>query len=404
MGLLSFILGKKNLTVKNQTSLSDLLIAYINSSDDPLKSSLYMSVVDAHARHVSKVQAEAYLNDKPAESKKYITRLLTLRPNPLMNAPTFWETVARYYWTSNNAFIWLEWDYENYKQPLKALWVLDSDLNSMRVKANETTGAIYIEFILDGKKHISHIDDMVVISRNVDPSRFFGKSNEAIKQVLKVLNTNYSGMEQAVRTSAFIRFIVKSATMISDDIKKQKSEYFAKTYLGQDSSGVVYIDQAQEIQQVTNNVKTVDADLLAITKKDVYEYLGSNEKITTATFNEDEWQAYYESAIEPLLLKIGAELTYKIYTAEEIAKGNRIRIISDKLQTASMKTRVNIASIIQKQPVYVPNVVNKLLYLPETENGDKEYSSLNYVLTDNQNKVDLNDESDADSINGNKED
>ena len=37
-----------------------------------------------------------------------------------------------------------------------------------------------------------------------------------------------------------------------------------------------------------------------------------------------------------------------------------------------------------KLPVYKPNVITNLLYLPDLENGDKEYATLNFVNADKQ--------------------
>lgn len=385
MSFLDFLFkGKKDMKQGTTSNLINLFTPFFSGDDSFEFSSTYMSICSVHATHISKMKAMAYLKDEPS-NKKYITRLLTIRPNPYMNAPTFWETIGRNYFMYNNAFIFLEWDYKNYKEPLKALWILDPDKNSIELKANEQD-ELFVSFRLNGHQKYTSIENLAIISRNVDPTSLFGKSNQAIRQVLKVLKTNYEGVEQAVRTSAFIRFIALSTGPLSDDKKKEKAEYFAKTYLGKDSSGVVYIDQATSLQQVTTNPKMVDAEQLSIFKKDVYEYLNCNEKITTGSFNEDEWQAYYETAIEPFVLKVSTELTSKIFTKTEIEFGNQIYINADRLQTASLKTRVQVAAMYQKLPVYIPNVVAKLLFLPDSENGNKEFSNLNYVQTEKQNE------------------
>ena len=140
---------------------------------------------------------------------------------------------------------------------------------------------------------------------------------------------------------------------------------------------------------MTTSPKIIDAEQMNLLKKDVYEYLNCNEKITTGAFNEDEWQAYYESAIEPYVIKVATELTSKIFSIQEQTRGYHIFINADRLQTASLKTRVQVAAMYQKLPVYIPNVVARLLFLPESENGDKEFSNLNYVQTEKQNEYQL---------------
>ncbi len=389
MGFLDFMFkGKKDLKKNNTNNLINLFTPFFSGDDSFEYNSTYMSICGTHANHISKMQPMIYLKDTVSKSHKYIARLLTLRPNPYMNAPTFWETVGRNYYMYNNAFIFLEWNHLDFKEPLKALWILDPDKNSIELKSNESN-ELFMSFRLNGQQRYTSIDNIAVISRNVDPNNFFGKSNEAIRQVLKVLKTNYEGIEQAVRTSAFIRFIVTTTTPLSDKAKEERANYFKNTYLGKDASGAVYVEQASQLQQVTTSPKIIDAEQMNLLKKDVYEYLNCNEKITTGAFNEDEWQAYYESAIEPYVIKVATELTSKIFSIQEQTRGYHIFINADRLQTASLKTRVQVAAMYQKLPVYIPNVVARLLFLPESENGDKEFSNLNYVQTEKQNEYQL---------------
>ena len=247
MGLLSFLFKEKKEISKNRVGFNELQTMMFSNHYSPETSATYSSVCDAHARHLSKLQVQLYKNGKLAEGRKFkdLTTLLTIRPNPYMNAPLFWETVARHYFMENNAILYLEWDYSNFKSPLQNIWVLDPDKNSVSLKSY--AGKMYLAFNLDGQAKCVDLDDIAIISRNVDPSKFFGKSNKAIDQVLKVLHTSYEGAEQAIRTSAFIRFIVQTSTLLNDKVKEDKAKYFAETYLGKDSSGVVYIDSAAQV-------------------------------------------------------------------------------------------------------------------------------------------------------------
>jgi hypothetical protein len=72
-------------------------------------------------------------------------------------------------------------------------------------------------------------------------------------------------------------------------------------------------------------------------------------------------------------------MTYKLLTPGEIAAGNRIVIENNRLQTASLSTRVKIAALLLKQPIIKPNDINELLYMKKTEHGDTEYQTLNYT-------------------------
>ena len=114
-------------------------------------------------------------------------------------------------------------------------------------------------------------------------------------------------------------------------------------------------------------------------RKEIFRSFGVNEKFLDSSFTENDWQAIHEGVFEALQLALQQELTNKIFTSREFEYGNRIITEVNKLQTASLSTRIKIAEIYEKLPVIRPNTVCELLYLPSLEDGDKEVQSLNFV-------------------------
>lgn len=381
--IINALLGKKDKKSDAATKMVDLFTPFFSGQCNPALNDTFMACCQAHARHGAKFAPTVYLWEEPSINKKYITTLLSLRPNPLMNAPTFWEKVTENYFEVNNVFLYLDFDWNDYKTPLKGIYPLDPDGNQMEVRKGENR-ELYVRFTMDGELYVVPMSQVVHLARNVNAGELFGYSNKAIEQVLKIIQVNYEGIEQAIKTSAFLRFIVQTSTPMTDKVLEEKSRYFAEQYLGKKATGIAYVDSANNIIQVNSQAKYANADEIKLFEEKIYKYLGINEKILLATFNEDEWAAYYESSLEPLVMKIETELTYKIFSEAERAYGNVVRIDPNRLQTASLKTRVTIASIIQKLPVYVPNTINDLLFIPRTEHGDEEYSTLNYVKADEQ--------------------
>ena len=391
MGIISNIISslKGNKDLKKgtaKTSFENLFMPVFSQDYDASLNDVYVSCANAHARHASKFTPYVYRYDSRTQdqSKQYLNRLLSLRPNPLMSAAQFWERVANLYYLESNVFIYLEWNYTNYKEPLKALWILDFEENALEIKVDDN-GKVYLSFDLNGEPHYTSMDNIVHIARNAGPN-ILGEKNLAIKKVLDIISTNYEGMEQAIKTSAFIRFIIQSSTLLNEDVRKDRAKSFADAYLGKGSSGVVYLDAATDIKQVVPNNKYANEGEMKLFENKIYNYMGISEEILKARFKEDEWNAYYDSSIEPFANKIAQELTYKIFTSKELSYGNRIAIEFDKLDTASLKTKIAVAQVIQKLPTYRPNDINRLLGMPVTENGEKEFSTLNYVDADKQNQ------------------
>jgi HK97 family phage portal protein len=385
MGLLNYLVKKfrRRQPVKSSLMPLNMFAPQFNTDPNPMNNDLFVSCIQAHASHGAKISPVVYFKEAKATNKQYLTDLLSDRPNTIMSAPVFWEKVTSNYYEVNNVFIYIDIDETDLKTPIKGLYVIDPELNQIELKRTESN-ELYIKFILDGLQHVVPLEQIIHIARNAGD--FFGRSNKAIERVLKVISTNYDGIEQAIKTSAFLRFIVQITTPMTEEILEEKAKQFASQYLGQNATGIAYIDAASNIIRVDSQARYANADDMQMFERKIYNYLRINEKILQGTYNEEvgEWTAYYESAIEPLVLKIEKELTYKLLTSDERKRGYKINVDVDKLQHASLKTRVAIAGVIQKLPTYVPNVVNKLLYLPTSPHGDEEFSTLNYVKADQQ--------------------
>lgn len=383
------LFGKKGQAKSSNLQTINLFSPNFSSEAKAEMNATFISAVNAHARHLSKIQPRAYLNDEPAQSRKYLDRILGLAPNYLMNAPRFWKAVATSYFMDNLSILWLEWDYSSWKEPLKGIWPLDTSLNSLQI-ATDDSGRVVVKFIINGKTEYEWLENLVVLQREANISDLFKGRSKAIDQSIQVLQTSYEGLELSVKTSQFIRFLVLSQTNLSDENVQKRQDEVSKRIFG-NKSGIAYFPNAEKVQEVTSNGKWPLAPELDSIKSDIYSYLSITPEIVKGKYTEDEWQAYYESALEPFCAELAAELTTKIFNQTEISLGNRIRIITDPLQTASIRTRISIATAMQKLPMVVPNNIARLLYQPEIEGGDKPQASLNFVKGTEQSKYQTGD-------------
>lgn len=397
--IFNVLFGKRREKTRLNNKFIDAFTPQFSNDVKPENNAIFQAAVNTHAKHISKIRPIVAFKDRDAVKFSYLNRILQLEPNKTMNASAFYESIAKDYFLYNNAFIYLNRDYSLVDEPIIDMWVINPDRNSMQIYINPTTKDIYITFIIEGVTYAANSKDILVISRNADPNSLFGKYDKAIETTLRVINTNYEGIEQAIKISSYVRFLVSTSTPISDEIKKKRSQQFAKDFLENNKTGLIYTDSSQTITQIDSKTKYIDSDQMNYFKNDILNYLGISEKIMQANYTEDEWQAYYESSLEPFIIKFQSELERKIFTKREYAQGNRINVVSNRLQTASLQTRRAIAEAYMKLPVYVPNVVADLLYLPKSENGDKEFSNLNYVQTDNQNTYQLGEETSENGAN-----
>ena len=343
----------------------------------------FVAAVNAHANFISKIKPVVYLKDAPAENRTGLNKIISLKPNPLMNAAQFYKAIAKSYFQDNLVLIWPEFEINKLtgRRELKNLWPLDIDSVTTAVSND---GRTVLEFTVGGKKYYEFIENLIVLQREYDISQLFKGKNEALKFTLKSIQTAYEGIEQAIKMSQYIRFIIRSTTLLNEEALKARQKEFAERLLGQD--GVLYVSGSEDIKEVNSNGKWLPSAELAELKNDVYEYLGITRAIVQGDYSEDKWQAYYERSIEPFTVELGQEFTLKLFSEDEIKRGNNIRVITNPLQTASLQTRIKIAEAYEKLPMVVPNVICQLLYLPEQEGGDKPQASLAWVQSDKKNE------------------
>lgn len=345
--------------------------------------STYTSAVNAHASFLSKIQPAVRYKSDDSMNKAYMTRILSLQPNRLMNAPRFWNSMARSYFANNLAIAWLVWDYTQPGIPLTEIWPIDIIDSGLVLAVNPADGRLYGKFRFNSSVIYADSADLLIIQRDASISDLLAGRSKAIDADLKVIAAAYETAERAVIESRYIRFLAKTGTQISGTNQKQYREQLEEL-INEAKGGIVPIPAGTDLVPVTSKGQWLpDADVEGY-KDDIYRYLGTNKKIVDGSFNEDEYQSYYERSLEPFCVQAAAEMTIKLLTKSEIEHGNKIEVSTDPLQTASLKTRISIATAMEGLPVIVPNDVLSLLHQPTYSGGEVPQASLNYVNKEKQ--------------------
>lgn len=371
--LKNLFIGNKNET-GNKTGVITFPQVYTNVDFSKVNSYTYQSVADGLSRHAAKMKYRVQ-NPKTAISHyKYLDRILNFRPNTLQTAYSMWKSFFYDYYFSGIGLIYIEWDYSKVPLRVKNFWPISPiDIKSTKIYKNE----LYLEFKLNGNVIVDNADTFIILVRKPTSEDMLNVSDPSLRAVLEILATNDEGTIKAINNSNAIRFLASTPAKLNDKMKEDNQKKFDKRIA--EASQVLYIDGAEHVVQVNSQGKYVDTTGVDSYRKEVFRSFGVNDKFIDSTFNENEWQAIHEGVFEPLQIALEQELTNKLFSQTEFDYGNRIETVVDRLQTASLSTRIKLAEIYEKLPVVVPNVVCDLLYLPKMEDGDKAYQTLNFV-------------------------
>lgn len=396
MGIFSKLFGKKEEPKFDQSQMVDLSKPFFRPMDERLtQSNVVREAISSITRHAPKMEMFHYVvdeNDRIKKGRRWLNRVLQYRPNPLENAGDFLEKALYHYVSSNNVFIYLHFiEREDDDVVLDSLWVLDPLNVEVRVADD---GEVLLSFWINNetKRIITPLDNVAFIKRSVGTDEFFGANNRTVRNVLNLIETNYQGIEKAIKTSAALRFLVRTATPMKEEALKKKAEQFQKQFLDvKNSSGVVFHDTGKEIKQVqAQNMYANFKDSEQLYER-VYSYFGTNKNIVNGDFNDTQWNAFYESTLAPFVRKMEIELTRKIFTVREMAHGNRIGISTNMLRKMSIEGRLKVIGQVKDLGLMTINEMRQMLHLDPVEDGDVREVSLNYVDAEQQSQYQTGD-------------
>lgn len=351
------------------------------------------SCVDTIARHVAKLKPVHIIQDENGRNaqKSSINSLLANRPNIYMSTSDFLYKIASQLLFYGNAFVYIQKDE---KQNINGFYPID--FTSCELK--EYDNNLYLKFNFNNAKNIViPYTDIIHIRRNYSTHDLLGQ--DAYKPLLETL-TNLSKSRQSisnkVENGGKISGILKLSGMVSQPEWKTKAEVFADWFKSSNSKsgGIAAIDSTADFIPVNTKAESAEEAQLKYLQSEVYSYFGINEAIVNGSYNETEWQAFYESIIEGIKIQLSQEFTAKVFTAKEKEYGNIIDFNSNRLTYASTTNKVNMVKELGALGLLTTNEARELFDLPPVEDGDKRLVSLNYINADKADEYQLNKEKD----------
>ncbi len=265
-------------------------------------------------------------------------RLLSKKPNELQNAFQFYYQVVSELELYNNAYIYIQRD-ENFK--VTGLY----PLSYKTIRLFEYQGKLYIQFKFGNKKErFVAYNNCIHLTRFSSGDGLFGGNTEPIIKTLSIKHVLDEGIVNAIKTTSAIKGIVKStqAMLKPEDVKAMRDQ-FVKDFLEEsDKSGIGGLDATTTFTPVNIDPKTADENQIKIYDSKVLGYFGVNENIIQSKYSEDEWNAFYESVLEPIGLQMSLEFSNKLFTPTERYFGNEIIFESNRLQYASNRTKIEL--------------------------------------------------------------
>ena len=378
-GIIGFL---QNLVTRNKPSdLSRIQLVDSGkswtSNVDISHNDIIVGTIDRVANTISKAVA-VHINNRGIQKTSSYYKLLNVRPNEMMPPTMFHYMVTFQLFRNSNALIFIEFD-ERTKKPKQLLPIDWSSAEFLR----DSRGRLYVKTYINSTQYILLYDEIIHLRRNFRSGIFGTDPSQDVQQVTNLLDVNNQALIAAVANNGNLKAIIEMKLQLKDDKLKAYKDKFVSDYVNDlNTSGIGIVDSVAGFKELKNDYKFVEGEQGKELRERIYAYFGINEGIAKADFTEDQYTAFIEMTAEPIIKQMNEEYTYKLFTDDEINKGNKIVFKTDKMQVASLANKGKyIESIFTNAGVATLNEARAILDLSpsESEFADTNRVSLNNV-------------------------
>lgn len=396
--LFSRIFGSDNNTSPPSTAtefrlLDDNKAVFTNYSGDVKNDPDVLACIDAIARNGAKLHPKHIRNYYSKEENKYklenlrgnTYKLLAKQPNELQNAYKFYYQVISELKLNHNAIIYVSKD-ENLR--VDGLY----PIRFTECKFYEYAGELWIKFKFGrGKERFVNYNNCIHLTEGDSKDGIFGGDISPLKKVLSMKHILDEGIINAIKTTQSIKGVIKTskAMLKPEDIKKMRDQFVQDFIDNDDGTGIGGLDATTEFTPVKIEPTIASAEQMKQIDDKVLKAFGINEKIITSSYNENEWNAFYESIIEPIAIQMSLEFTNKLFTATEKNFGNEIIFESNRLQYASNETKINMVRYCGN--IMMVNEQREMFNLAPVEGGDVFMIDQNHEINEDFSDNNTND-------------
>lgn len=226
--------------------------------------------------------------------------------------------------------------------------------------------------------------DVIHIKHHFSVNEFLG-GNEAgqpdVESLLKTLQLNkdlLDGVSNAMKASFAVNGVVKYNTMM-DDGKMDKAIAEIEAKLRNNESGFLPLDIKAEFTPLPHDVQLVDAETLKFIDEKILRHFGVPLCILTGDYTKEQYEAFYQKTIEPLVVHISNAFTKTLFTDREKSYGNKIKFYTRDLNFMTIEQTLEMVRLLGDSGAIYENEKRAFFGLkPVAELAGVRMQSLNY--------------------------
>lgn len=332
-----------------------------------------------------------YKGDDPTPIRHSTIQDVLSDPNPLMTTSEFLEKITWLLMLNYNAFIvpiyrtWMDNGEEH--RDYEALY----PINPTEVDfIEDAAGRLFVRFYFaSGYETTFPYDNVIHIKYNYSINQYMGgdemgqPNNEALLKTLELNKQLLDGLAKAMKASYNVNGIMKYNTLMDDNKIHEAIREFEEK-LNRNESGILPLDLKTEYTPLEHKIELVDADTLKFIDEKILRNFGVPLCILTGDYTKEQYEAFYQKTLEPIIVSMSQAITKKIFTPREKAFGNRVELYPKELIFMTTSQTLEMINILSPTGALFENEKRTALGLrPLPELEGKRYMSLNWIDANN---------------------
>ena len=369
MGIKDWFANRNGVSVSQYKMITESTSGFLSWNGKLYHSDLVRAAIRPKATAVGKaVGKHVRKNDQGTKVNPDVyMKFLLEEPNPYMTGQLMQEKLVTHLELNNNAFAFINRDENGMPTEIYPLTPVSTEA------VVDARGRLYLRFTLkDGRMVTFQYSDLIHLRKDYNENDIFGDPNtQALSSLMEVVGTTDQGVVKAIKSSNIIRWLLKYKQTLRPEDLKLNSKKFVEDYLSveNDDVGVAATDAKADAVQVEPKSYVPNEKQMNSTSERILSFFNTNRNIVQGDYTEDQWIAFYESAIEPIIVQMSNEFTRKLFTRRERGHGNKILFESSNLSFASMSTKLKLVDYVDRG-IMTPNEVREALNMEPVEGGD----------------------------------
>jgi HK97 family phage portal protein len=267
----------------------------------------------------------------------------------------------------------------------------------------DASNRLFVKFRFNaGQEYTVKYSDVIHLKYRYSVNEFMGGNengqpdNDALLKTLDINHQLLQGVAQAMKASFAINGVVKVNTML-DDNKTDNALKELERKLKKSESGFLLLDLKSEFEPIKKEIQLVDEATLKFIDEKILRHFGVPLPILTGDYTKEQYEAFYQKTLEPLIISFSQAFTKTLFTDGELSHHNKVMFYAKDLIFMSVDQKIQMLKELAPTGSLFENEKRVMFGLrPLAELEGKRYMSLNWIDATKANTYQVGQEDDTD--------